>query len=79
MSSSIVKRTIPLKRGICNNNQYNIELVCDSGEHKCKLFDSIDASNLVDAYVKATELASELNDKIDRENAFSIVEISKKN
>ena len=75
---SMDKKTIPLERS-ANTNQYDIEIVGEFGDIKCQMTDTIDSVDLVDAYEKASWLASKLSEKIDRENAFTVVQISRSN
>ena len=75
---SMDKKIISVKRST-NINQYDIEIVGEFGDIKCQMIDTIDSVDLVDAYEKASQLASKLSEKIDRENAFIVVQISRSN
>ena len=72
------KKLISIKRS-SNLNQYEIEIASDSGNSDCKIVDVIEAVDAVDAYSKANEIASKLNDEISRDGAFYVACISRKN
>ena len=60
------------------DQQYCIKIVkqCESGA--CTLSDVILASSLVDAFAKAQGIVNDLNTAVDRDTAFEIKSISRK-
>ena len=75
-NKSTMKKSSSRKTALYDIKLYCIVIRCN-GEKPCEIMDEIEAESAVDAYNKATGIANELNDAIDRSDAFSVVTISR--